>query len=217
LHVGRFALQNEIATQVMTQVDIDRGKVTLTALRALLLQGTYQGNWTIDASNHLSNHSEPNQFLQYHSTGTLHDISLQQVSRLMNDAWITGTAEGDFDLDGFGNSLREVMAHSNGKLEFVMRNGSLTHLEIPGSPAPLPVHRFAGELHLKQGAWELSDGKLESRDGVYQVSGTASQDSGFDFMLTRGDEQSWIVTGTLAKPHVESVSRTEADAKSFKP
>ena len=217
LHVGRFALQNEIATQVMTQVDIDRGKVTLTALRALLLQGTYQGNWTIDASNHLSNHSEPNQFLQYHSTGTLHGISLQQVSRLMNDAWITGTAEGDFDLDGFGNSLREVMAHSDGKLEFVMRNGSLTHLEIPGSPAPLPVHRFAGELHLKQGAWELSDGKLESRDGVYQVSGTASQDSGFDFMLTRGDEQSWIVTGTLAKPHVEPVSRTEADAKSFKP
>jgi hypothetical protein len=98
-----------------------------------------------------------------------------------------------------------------------MRNGSLLHIEIPGSPVPLPVHRFAGTLRLNEGAWELSDGKLESRDGIYQVSGTASQSSGFDFVLTRGDEQSWMVTGPLAKPHVEPVSRTEADANSIEP
>jgi hypothetical protein len=79
------------------------------------------------------------------------------------------------------------------------------------------VHRFAGDLHLKQGSWELTAGRLESRDGIYQVSGTVAQDNGFDFLLTRGSEQSWTVTGTLAKPHVEPVSRTEADAKSIKP
>jgi hypothetical protein len=217
LHVGRFGLQKAIATQVMTQVDIDRGKVTFTSLRAQLLEGTYRGNWTIDASNHdPSNHSESNQTVRYQGAGTLHDISLEQVGTLMNDAWITGTAEGSFDLNGSGG-LHEFLAHSDGKLQFAMHNGSLTHIEIPGSLVPLPVHHFVGELRLKQGIWQLSDGKLESRDGIYQVSGTASQDSGFEFVLTRGDEQSWMVTGTLAKPHVEPVSRTEADAKSIKP
>lgn len=218
LHIGRFGLRKIVATQVATQMDVDRGKVTLTALRAQLLQGTYQGNWTIDASNHdESNHAESNQPVQYHGAGTLHDISLQQVGTLMNDAWITGTAEGSFDLDGSEDSFRELLARSDGKLQFVMRNGSLTHIEIPGSLVPLPVYRFAGELRLKQGTWELSDGRLESRDGIYRVSGTASRGSGLDFILKRGDEQSWGLTGTLAKPHIEPTSRTEADAKSIKP
>jgi hypothetical protein len=105
----------------------------------------------------------------------------------------------------------------DGKLQFVMRNGSLLHVEIPGSPAPLPVHHFTGDIHLTKGVWELSAGRLESRDGIYQVSGTASPGRGFDFALTRGDEQSWTLTGTLAKPHIVPGSRnvakrTEADA-----
>ena len=87
------------------------------------------------------------------------DISLAtgRASRSnANDAWIAGTADGNFDLDGSGDSFRDLLARSDGKLRFVMRNGSLPHIEIPGSPVPLPVHRFAGELHLKKGVWELS-------------------------------------------------------------
>jgi hypothetical protein len=79
------------------------------------------------------------------------------------------------------------------------------------------VHRFAGELRLTKGAWELSGGSLESHDGIYQVSGTASRLSGIDFVLTRGDEQSWTVTGTLAKPRVVPASRTEAKRTEAEP
>jgi AsmA family len=216
LHVGRFGLKKMSATQIATQVEVDRGKITLTALRAQLLQGTHQGNWIIDMSNRdVANHDVANQSVRYHGTGTLQDISLAQVGTLMNDDWISGTAGGNFDLDGSGNSFRQLLEHADGKLQFVMRNGSLPHIEIPGSPVPLAVHRFAGELHLKKGAWDLSAGRLESRDGTYQVRGTASPGSGFDFVLTRGDEQSWTLTGTLAKPHVaplghREVNRTEA-------
>jgi hypothetical protein len=95
------------------------------------------------------------------------------VGTLMDDDWIAGKADGNLELDGSADNLRELLARSDGKLHFVMRNGSLQHVEIPGSPAPLPVHRFTGDLHLKKGTWELSAGKLESRDGIYQVSGTA--------------------------------------------
>jgi hypothetical protein len=103
-----------------------------------------------------------------------------------------------------------------------MRNGSLPHIEIPGSPSPLPVHRFSGELRLKENVWELSAGRLESRDGIYQVTGTVSPDSQVDFVLTRGDELSWTLTGTLADPQVAPADRAETrsaetDAKAVKP
>jgi AsmA family len=212
LQVGRFGLKKVTATQVATQVEVNRGRITLTALRAQLLEGTHQGNWVVDVSNHdMSNHDASTQPVRYHGTGTLQDISLAQVGALMNDDWISGTADGNFDLDGSGDSFRQLLERADGKLQFVMRNGSLPHIEIPGSPVPLPVHRFAGELHLKKGAWELSAGRLESRDGTYQVRGTASPGSGFDFVLTRGDEQSWTLTGTLAKPHVAPAGRREAN------
>ena len=202
LHVGRFGLKKVSATQLTTQVEVDRGRITLTALRGQLLQGTHQGNWIIDLFT---------QPTRYHGAGTLQDISLAQVGVLMNDDWIAGTAGGNFEVDGSGDSFHQLLERSDGKLQFVMRNGSLPHIEIPGSAAPLPVHRFAGELHLKKGAWELSAGRLESREGAYQVRGTASPGGGFDFVLTRGDEQSWTLTGTLAKPHVAPAGHREAN------
>lgn len=233
LHVGRFGLKKLSATQIATQVEIDRGKITLTDLRAQLLQGTLQGNWIVDMSNpDVSSHDakppdastrdSSAQPARYHGTGALQDISLAQVSTLMNNAWIAGTADGKFSLEGAADSFRELLARTEGKLQFAMRNGSLPHIEIPGSPVPLPVHRFAGELHLKKGAWELSAGRLESRDGLYQVRGTVSPASAFDFTLTRGDKQSWTLTGTLAKPHVApaghtEAKRTQANAKAVKP
>jgi hypothetical protein len=223
LHVGRFEWRKLLATEIATQMDVDRGKITLTALRGQLLQGSHQGNWVIDVSNRdasVRDASSPP--VRYHGSGVLHDISLEQVGTLMNDDWIAGTADGKFEVEGSGDTFRDLLAHSDGKLQFTMRNGSLPHIEIPGSPSPLPVHRFAGELHLKQGAWELSAGRLESHDGIYQVKGRASPASGFDFVLTRGDEKSWSLTGTLASPHVTPVDRTEAkradaDTKTDKP
>jgi AsmA protein len=223
LRVGRFALKKLVATGIATQMDLDRGKITLTALRGQLLQGSHQGNWVIDLSNRdPAAHDASSPPVRYHGKGTLHDSSLAQVGALMGDDWIAGTADGEFELEGSGDSFRDLLAHSDGKLQFVMRNGSLPHVEIPGSPTPLPVHRFAGALNLKKGAWELSGGRLESHDGVYQVRGIASPGKGFDFVLTRGDEKSWSLTGTLAKPHITPVDQTEArradaDAKTDKP
>jgi hypothetical protein len=226
LQVGRFALKKVIATQIATHVEVDRGKITLSALRAQLLQGSHQGNWTLDVSNHdISNHDVSNRDpsnhdatshdasatgIRYRGAGTLRDISLSQVATLMNDAWITGTADGKFDLDGSTDSFRGLLSGSEGRLQFVVHNGSLPHIEIPGSPAPLPVHRFTGELHLKKSAWELSAGKLESRDGLYQVSGTISESNDCDFVLQRGDEQSWELTGPLSDPSIAPANGTVA-------
>jgi hypothetical protein len=210
LHVGRFAWKKFSARQVVTGVEVDRGKFALSNLSAQMLQGTYRGNWLLDASRARSspaaaatgNVAERRLPVRFHATGTLQDIALEQLGALMSDIWVTGAADANFDVAGEGNSFRELLAGSDGKLQLAMRNGTLPHVAIPGAPTPLPVHRFAGDLRLKKGGWELSAGKMESRDGEYRIHGTASADGLVDFVLTRGDEQSWRLTGTLAEPQV---------------
>jgi hypothetical protein len=213
LHVGRFGFKKMVAIQVVSQVDVDRGKITLTALHGQLLQGTHQGNWIIDVSGF----DPPKQPVHYHGSGILQNISLEQVGSLMGDAWVSGTGDGKFELDGSGDSFRELLASSTGKLQFVMRNGRFAYVEIPGFAGPLQVHRFAGDLRLTKTLWELSAGKLEARDGIYNVSGTASPAKGLDFVLTRSDEQAWTLAGTLAKPLFAPANRTEAETKTVKP
>ena len=204
LHVARFEIKKMLATQLTTEVAVDGGKITLTALHAQLLQGTHRGRWAIDAA------AQP---VRYHGEGALLNVSLAQVGELMNDPWISGSADGRFDLETFGGSFRDLLANADGKLQFVMRNGSLGHVEIPGGNGPMSVHRFAGDLRLKNGVWELWRGRLESHDGVYEVSGTASAGRGIDFVFTRGDEYAWNLTGTLAEPQAAPVDRTEISAE----
>ena len=209
LHVARLDLKNLIASQAATRLSIDHGKITMTGLRATILRGTHQGNWTMDASM-----LPP----RYRGSGTLENVALGQLGSLMNDAWIAGSADGSFELNTAGGNVRELVGNSEGKLRFVMRNGSLARIQIPGMHGPLSVHRFAGELRAKKGVWELSDGRLESRDGLYQVSGTAEPEDGLNFVLTRSDDQSWNLTGTLAKPRVtpanQEISRKDLNTAS---
>ena len=95
LHIGGLGLKKVLATQVATQVTLDGGKITLTALRGQLLKGKHQGNWTIDVSKYDEPARDASaQTLRYRGAGTLYDISLEQVGSLMNDAWIAGRADG---------------------------------------------------------------------------------------------------------------------------
>ena len=201
LGVNRVSLKEVDASQIVTQVDLDRGKITLTGLRGRVFQGTHQGDWVIDVSA-----MPPH----YQANGRLQNVSLAQMSAAMNDVWATGTADGEFDLTTSGVNFSDLLAHAEGALQFTMRNGTLARLELPDAAKPFPVHTFTANVKIKNGTWKLSAGKLESHDGIYQVSGTASPVSGLNLILTRGDEQSWNITGTLLKPNVARATRTEA-------
>ena len=206
LRVAQFAIGKMLATQLSTELAADHGKIALTHLQAQFLQGQHLGDWTIDATVHPP---------EYRGTGTLQDISLDRFSALMNDGWVTGNATGTFEVRTTGISSHELITNADGKLQFAMRDGSFAHVAIPGVPAPFPVSRFSGGLRVKDGKWQLSAGKLQSRDGLYLLSGSSSLGA-LDFALTRGDERSWNLTGTLTKPLVKPASEeiSRKDAKS---
>jgi hypothetical protein len=201
LGIRRLTLKEVDASQIVAQVDLDRGKIALTGLRGQVFQGTHQGDWVIDVS------AMPPHF---QAKGRLQSVSMAQMSAAMNDAWATGTADGEFDLTTSGVNFPDLLAHAEGELQFTMRNGTLARLELPDAAKPFPVHLFAANVKIKNGTWKLNTGKLESHDGIYQVSGAASPVSGLNLILTRSDEQSWNITGTLLKPNVAHATRTEA-------
>jgi AsmA protein len=217
LRVGQFEMKSAQATEVKAELVANHGKITLANVRGQFLQGTHQGTWTINAT------ARP---IQYQGSGTLHNVSLDRLSDLMDDAWVSGKADGDFEVKTSGANFQEMFANAEGKLQFTMRSGAFTRLELRGassaasaaaSSAPTPVHRCSGDLQLVHGTWRLSGGRLESRDGFYEVSGTASSGQGIDFLFNREDGQSWNITGTLARPQaeeaVEEVSRSETRSK----
>jgi len=199
VHIDRMSLMKVDGSHIVAQVDLDRGKIALSDVRGQVFQGTHQGDWVIDLST-----MPP----RYHVTGQLQNVSMAHVSAVMNDSWATGTADGKFTLTTSGAKFSDLMAHAEGELQFALRNGSFAQIDLPDASKPFPVHLFAGNLKVKDGTWKLSAGKLESHDGIYQISGTASAGSGLNLLLTRGDEQSWNVRGTLLKPNVERANRT---------
>jgi len=201
LRINRLSLKDVDASQIVAQVDLDRGKIAVTGLRGQVFQGAHQGDWVIDVS------AMPP---RYQAKGRLQNVSMAQMSAAMNDVWATGIVDGEFDLTTSGVNFSDLLAHAEGALQFTMRNGTLARLELPDTAKPFPVHLFAANVKIKNGTWKLSTGKLESHDGIYQVSGAASPVSGLNLILTRGDEQSWNITGTLLKPTVSHATRTEA-------
>ena len=203
LRVAKFEVKKVIANQLFAQVDLDRGKVNMKNLRGQVLQGIHQGNWTIDAS------AQP---LRYSATGTFQNVSLTQISMLMNDGWITGTGDATFEGTTSGMAWADLVANANAILHFTLRDGNFPHIESMSSTGSLSVHKLAGDLRLEKGIWELSTTRLESRDGMYQVSGKASAKDGLNFTLLRNDDRSWSLLGTLAKPRLERTSRTQAQA-----
>ncbi len=208
LHVARLGLRKLAATQLTAQMTLDRGKIGLAALRGQLWQGTQQGTWTIDTTV---------QPVRYHGTGTLQTISLAQLAGLTNDACIAGNGNGNFDIETSGDDFADLQAHAAGSLQFAIDNGRLIHVQLSASDGPLPIHRFTGNLRVNKGVWELSGGRLESRAGMYRVGGTASAAEGLNITLTRDDEQTWKLTGTLSKPQVtagnQEISRKAANAR----
>ena len=108
----------------------------------------------------------------------------------MHDAWITGTANVEYRADTLGWTRAELLSHADAGFQMEARDGSLPHLTLAGESGPLRVNRFVGRLLLRDGKFEIDQGKLQTPGGIYQLSGTASMDRVLD--------SSWRVTAHAA-------------------
>jgi uncharacterized protein involved in outer membrane biogenesis len=191
------------ASNVSAQVAFDQGKIALENVTGEVWRGKHVGRWEVDVR------TGPPHFA---GSGKFEDVSMEDLAQAMHDGWITGKGEGIYHLVTTGASADEALKTAAATLEFEVQNGVLPHIALTSSGSPVRVRRFAGQLVLADGEFKMQQTKLETTDGVYHVSGTASLGQKLDVKLVRGASRGFNITGTLSSPRVAPVSSTETQA-----
>ena len=206
LHADRLEIRDFSASQLSAQVEVKDGAVGLSDLTADLLGGKHRGDWKIDL-----NANAP----EVSGSGTVEHTSLGQLATAMHDGWITGTGNASYHFSWAGKTSDNWLSSVNGALQFEIRDGVLPHIVLASGDSPLRVRRFSGRLSLRNGLFEIQDGKLETPGGLYLVSGTASPGKKIDIQLARGHARGFNVTGSLSTPRVvpASVPETRSELK----
>ena len=198
----RFALRGIMASKVSANVSLDAGKLEVTSVDADLLGGKHRGKWQADFG------VKP---AVCRGSGRLTEISLGNISRLMKDEWVEGSAGASYEIRGPCSA--DFWQTSEGTLQVNVADGSLPHVLFRESTEMLKIRKFTAQAQLHAGTIEVSEGELDSPEGNYEVSGTATLTREIDFKLARvpagSGVSSYTITGTLAEPRVTHINGTE--------
>ena len=212
LSANRLLVQHLVATQVSANVSLDAGKLRISDLRAEFLGGTQHGEWQADFTR-----KPP----VYAGSGTLTHVSMGGIADAMNDSWISGVADGKYQMTTSGWSSEDFWRSADAVVQFEIRDGVLPHLSLANDDDPLQINRFAGSAHLREGTIEIKDADLDSPSGAFQVGGTATLERELDFKLTpaagedspAAGQRAYTITGTLAQPLAVAAARPETQAR----
>jgi AsmA-like C-terminal region/AsmA family len=212
MSVGRLLLHKVVASDVFATLDLERGKLKMSNVRADLLGGRHNGDWQADFTA-----SPP----LYAGSGTLTSMSLEKASDAMHDQWVSGAASGEYQVTASGTDSAAFWSSLEGGVKFDLRNGILFHISLAGAEDPLQVARWQGDLHLKDGVIEIQKGRLLTRGAAYDISGTASFNQALDLKLSKDFEVKsphaaspiFSITGTVAEPRVVLTPAAETEAE----
>jgi uncharacterized protein involved in outer membrane biogenesis len=198
----KMTFGNLTATRVSGRLRIDGQQVSLSHVSGEVLGGRNSGEWTADFS------SRPP---VYTAAGTLDHILLAELALAMNDDWVQGTLAGTYRVKASGWKKEDLIKSAMGDAQWEAQRGMLPHL-ILSEDEPLRFEKFSGRLVLRGGGFELVESKLQSDDGIYQVSGTASMGRELNLKLIRDGAHGFSVTGPLNDPHVAAAKLPETQA-----
>ncbi len=203
LSVNRLSLRSLVATHISAGVALDRGQLHLSDIRADVFGGRHTGNWNADW-----NQQPP----VYSGAGKLTAVSLTQVSKLLRQDWVTGTGDGEYELQFAGGTSQDLRTSAFGTLSFDAHDGVFSHVRVKPA-SPLRFQRFRGELSLKAGTFTLQEGKLDGPSGIYQVSGTATFGGKLDFRLAQNPDSVLLVKGALTALEIEPAKTASTEVK----
>jgi uncharacterized protein involved in outer membrane biogenesis len=197
---NRFVIHGVVANGVSADVDLDAGKLRLSNLDGDLFGGKHRGKWQADFG------VSP---WTCKGSGTVSGVSLNKVATQMGDDWISGIASASYSVSG--PCTPEFWQSADGTLQVDLRNGAWPHVLLD-TDSELQITRLTGEARLSGGKIVLDSAQLESPNGKYAISGTATLERDLDFKMTRTRAEprsGYEITGTIAKPRVWQLSNTE--------
>jgi hypothetical protein len=208
---SRLIIRDLALTHVSANVNLDSKKLRISQIHSDMLNGKQRGEWQLDFS------TKP---ASYAGSGTLTGIALGLLAPA-KDAWIAGTADCSYEVTGTGSTGDEFWRSAEGAVRFEMRDGTLPHISLGEDAEPLQVGHFNGSASLRDAKLELEDGELDSPEGLFRVSGTASLGRELDLKLERSPAADpgsstpagYAITGTVTDPRVVPLSSPETRAQ----
>lgn len=198
----RFVLHGINGSKLSASVTLGSGKLELSSLDAELLGGKHRGRWQADFS------VRP---VACSGSGNLTGVSLMNVSKLMGDDWVEGTASAGYEIRG--PCAADFWQSSEGTVKVNVADGSLLHVLLGESDEGLKIRNLSAQVRLHSGTIEIDEGTLDSAEGKYKVSGTATLAREIDFRMVRAPAGSggnaYTITGTVGEPRVTPVNGTE--------
>jgi hypothetical protein len=208
LSAARLEVRTLAAKRFSADLRLDSGVLTLRNLRADVLGGSTAGELRADFTG-----PQP----AYIISGSLQQASVAAIAAITHDAWGTGKASATYRVTASGWDAAELRDSAAGSVTFDWRDGSLAHLALADSPAPLQIRHFRGELDLGGGQITFKPSRMETPAGIYVVSGTASLDRQLGLRLMRGKTEGFDITGTIEKPQVAPAVLPTTQAAAIKP
>ena len=199
----RFELGPIVASNVNGSLELSSGKLRIHELRGDLLGGHQDGSWLADFT------VSPPRFM---GNGVVSKLSMTQLATLMHDNWSTGSVDAQYSLTLSGINVSKLRSSASGTADFNWTAGALRHLTLDSHGTPVAFSKFAGKVALQDGTFTLSDCKMQSSGNVYAVKGTASYDRSLSVKLERSGGQSYVISGTLDKPLVQTINVPAAEA-----
>jgi hypothetical protein len=105
-------------------------------------------------------------------------------------------------------------AHVSGT--FVVKDGFFPHLVLSPGSAALYAASFSGRLALANSRISFGGTKLETANGIYTLSGTASLAGTLNLKMTSEGASGYMISGTVAKTQVSPIPNPPTRA-SLKP
>jgi hypothetical protein len=198
-----FDLGTVTASNMVGSLELSSGKLRIHELRADLLGGHEDGSWMADFS------ISPPRFM---GNGVLSKISMVQLATLMHDSWATGSLDATYSVSLSGVGVAKLLKSAGGTADFHWNNGALRHVILEGRGAPMSFSSFTGKVALQDGTFTVSNGDLQSAGNKYAVAGTAASDGALNVKLVQGGGKSYVISGTLDKPTVQSTTTPAAEA-----
>ncbi len=200
---SRFELGTAVANNLSAAVELDAGKLRVRELRADIVGGHHNGTWTADFTA-----TPPT----YSGTGSITRVSMAQMGTLMHDNWAAGVMDAQYGLSMRGVNRVNLRDSASGSADFTWSDGLLRHVVLDGRGAPLAFSSLIGKVVLANGTFTLADCKLQSAGANYTVKGTALYDRSVALRLERAGGHSYVISGPLDKPRVETLTGPSAEA-----
>ncbi len=205
---GRLEIKTLVAKHASGNLRLENRVLSISNLRAEVLGGSSKGEFRADFTG-----AQP----AYSLSGSLQQASMGALATLMRDAWATGKADATYRFSASGWDAGQVRASAAGAMTFDWRDGSLAHIALNGSKAPLQIRQFHGEIAIAEGQISFRPSKMETPGGIYVVSGTASLDRQLGLRLMRGKTDGFDITGTVEEPKVAPARLPTTQAAAMKP